>query len=267
MSLPSSYPYISPRLTPRLHPMSECKMSQGPRKRPRSSYASGASAASASSAAGPARRKRVSVLPEKKCVDSGAIGAAFSTTLSNSLLFNPVLGDDVIHRDGRICMVKSIHLTGQVYMNGDVDASNIDYLRLMVVYDKQTNGAFPVIADVLSSVAPNGGVLSTARSHLNISNSDRFQVLVDKRWAMHATPANTLTTAATTSFQGHPTSQPFEINEYRRGSWPVKFSASAGAITDIVSGGIYLLLVGLNTAATAQFSFEGSARCRFLDTK
>ena len=57
-----------------------------------------------------------------------------------------------------------------------------DFLRLLVVYDRQSNGTLPAISDILAMRDLAGAVTTTSRSSRNDDYKDRFKILLDRGW-------------------------------------------------------------------------------------
>ena len=55
-------------------------------------------------------------------------------------------------------------------------SNSFDFLRLLVVYDRQSNGTLPAISDILASDLA-GAVTTTSRSSRNDDYKDRFKIL------------------------------------------------------------------------------------------
>ena len=55
-----------------------------------------------------------------------------------------------------------------------------DFLRLLVVYDRQSNGTLPAISDILAMRDLAGAVTTTSRSSRNDDYKDRFKILLDR---------------------------------------------------------------------------------------
>lgn len=248
--------------------MSQIVLSQK-RKRPR--YASVVSVPAGASAMVVERRKRrrpgaysVAKGGELKYVDTVSISGTISTTLFVTPLNIVMLGDDPKDRNGKAIMVRSIHIRGKLFLNGDVDASAHDFLRMLVVYDRQSNNAAPTWGSVMTSVNAGNGTTTTSYSFRNQDNTDRYQILCDRCWGADVLVANAATTAASQSKQAIQ-STPQDIDFYRKVNLPTRYSANGGTISDIASGAILLMFLGKNTAATSAWSFEGESRIRFSD--
>jgi len=201
--------------------------------------------------------------PERKYIDASytglplqgiAIAAASggdSGTPSAPLLLNGLAqGTDSTTRIGRKISMKSIQghyvFTSQLQASGLLPAGVLGgWVRLLIVYDMQTNGATPTVADILQNATSNA-----LTSPLNLNNRERFKVLVNKYRCID--PSN---------------SQSAMIRFYKRLNHDVIFNAgNAGTVADIQTGGIFFVLATTLTATAAPLT-DGNAyvRIRFLD--
>lgn len=131
-------------------------------------------------------------------------------------------------------------------------------VRMMIVYDKQTNGSLPAVSDLLSDKV--GITNGTARaidvnSPNNLNNKDRFIVLCDKRFVLSAQGTGSRV-----------------IKKYKKLSTSVtyKSGATVGDVTDITSGGLYVLIyrdadLGENTNPAINVKMTGDVRLRYQD--
>lgn len=131
-------------------------------------------------------------------------------------------------------------------------------VRMMIVYDKQTNGALPVVSDLLSGYS--GIANSTARaidvnSPNNLNNKDRFIVLCDKRFVLSAQGTGSRI-----------------LKKYKKLSTSVSYKSGAtvGNVTDITSGGLYFIAyrdddLGNNTNPDTSVRMTGDIRLRYQD--
>lgn len=119
------------------------------------------------------------------------------------------------------------------------------FVRMLIVYDKQSNATAPTVAQILEQVAGS--------SHMNMDNRDRFTVLSDKQFALDQSG-------------GHQSGQ---TKMYKKLSLPTIFNAgTAGTVADITSGSIYLLYISENSAGSATNTPLGTftSRIRFDDS-
>lgn len=205
---------------------------------------------------------RVGGGPERKFIDQqGAfnyntqtVGAGSSGLSGVPIIevFNAVVqGTDSITRIGRKIMMTSLQL--RYDCNVSLAATGVPPaglqagdIRLLVVYDSQTNGAAPIYSDILQATTTG----SAFTAPMNLNNRERFKVIFDK--IRHLDP------------QG-PASQSFKL--YKKCRLPVIFnSGNAGTVADIQTGGVFLMTISTvqATAAAANGGFLWT-RVRFRD--
>lgn len=148
-------------------------------------------------------------------------------------------GATVANRIGNKVVVKSIHLKASIV---NQVLANASAARIAIIYDKQPNGAFPAITDILID-QPLGA--ANTYSGLNIANKSRFTMLRDQFFNLDAA-------------QG----QIHTINWYIKGRWEVEYGANAGNIGDFRTGAIYLF--GIYAGSVINLNV-GSARIRYYD--
>lgn len=201
---------------------------------------------------------------ELKCVDTPVTAFALNTTGSLVVLNVPQQGAAFYNRVGNEIEMKSVHITGLITPTGNTTGGTFEYGRIMLIYDFQPNGAYPTVADILSSYATGGTVTSTSFDHLNPNNFARFKVLMDIRIDV---PQNSTTqTLIDTSNIIDYTKNEVNVNRFvnLRGMG-TKFKASTGAIGDISSGSLFLFTLGSIAAGGEIYKAELSARLRFVD--
>lgn len=186
------------------------------------------------------------LIPEKKFFDT-ALGFAFDTTgevpATGQLALIPQ-GDTGSTRDGRQCVVESIHIRGNAFLTPAASATAADVIFMYCVWDKQANGAAAAVTDVLTS-----NLLTSAM--INLENSDRFIILKKWRIPMEAKAG------VTTAYNNHVRS----IEWFKKVNIPMQFGTAAVDITQIKSNNIFLLAGAslLDDITT----FTGTCRLRF----
>lgn len=169
-----------------------------------------------------------------------SLPAAGSATATLKLLNGVAQGTTAITRLGRKIVMKSLYINGVVYVAPT--STGATPVRVLVVYDKQSNGTAPVATDVVQEDA--------ITSPMNLGNSSRFEVICD-----HWIPC--VGTAG-------PQAQPFRI--YKKLNHKVEFNAgSAGTIADIQTGSVYVLVWTTNAIGTAALLTFNDTRIRFVD--
>jgi len=141
---------------------------------------------------------------------------------------------------GRKFTMKQLQVRGTLY-------SSIDQLfRVMIVIDKQTNGAVFPIADLLTNTITNQGYINSLKQ---VDFARRFWVLYDRTFKveMQTDPDGDYRT--------------FKIN--RRMSIPVSKKSDAENVTDIMRNSMYMVTISQN--ATTQSFVAATSRLRFTD--
>lgn len=186
---------------------------------------------------------------ELKTIDSGAAtitavgaGAAGSVVLLSGV----ATGTDFTNRVGRKILMNKFLFRASAYPISTTTSPIGDVLRLMLVYDTQSNGALPAIADVLQA--------ASYQSPMNLNNRDRFKVLWDQFCSIGA---NTYAAGALTA--GSP--EPKHMDFFQNGRWEEIFSGTTNAVTDITSGTIFLLAI----TQSGTVRLEYNSRIRFND--
>jgi len=212
---------------------------------------------------------------EIKAVDMPAINAGGdtiskipSTTSTFDLLNGVQEGASFYNRIGRRTHMKSIHLTGQFYPNTNAGVAAPDLVRLMLVYDRQPNGNFPAISDLLLDYGNDGTSFTTNFSKMNLNNVERFAILRDERIALGPTTAADSTASLFAGQMVPGKAGQNLINWYvplKDLETHYKSTTNPAAIGDIATGGLYLVTFGSTAVANAAYSFQYNARLRFID--
>ena len=102
--------------------------------------------------------------------------------------------------------------------------------RVILVIDRQTNGAFPTFADILQNVGTTGQVMSSA---MNTENSKRFKVLWDRKVRTNSVDLPVHTTGV-----------------FKRLTHKVRYNGAGAGIGTALSGTLFLFLLS-NTVGGA----------------
>lgn len=186
--------------------------------------------------------------PEKKYLDTSFSGAYDSTgELAGAGLNLIPQGTTGTTRVGLKVNITSIHINGYAYSS---TTSGSDYVRMMLVLDKQCNGAYPAFSDIVQ-----GGVLTAFN---NLSNSKRFVVMKDWKILLNtsgiATNFDSNTRAYASTF--------YKIKYDKICNIPVFFDSTAGAITEIKSNNLIIIAQSLGDDLSG---FTFTCRIRFVD--
>jgi len=157
-------------------------------------------------------------------------------------------GSDIANRIGRQIVVKSIQFN---ISNYSADATGIDQThRVLLVYDKQSNGVTPAVTDILTA--------STCWAMRNLNNRNRFIILYDNVMAVKGDDPAQWTSG---NVRIH------ETRYYRRHNLKVQFNAGdAGTVADMATGALYMILIGSVAAGATAGNSIGNCRVRFIDS-
>jgi hypothetical protein len=149
-------------------------------------------------------------------------------------------GQTVASRIGNKITMKSAHLRFDL----SAAAAILADVRVMVLYDRQPNGAFPALADILVDqpagvVAPFAGI--------NIANKSRFLMLRDQDFLLDQGQASIHC-----------------VNMYIKGRWETEFGSTLNAITDFRTGALYLCVFTTFASGNVAIS-NGTCRIRYYD--
>lgn len=211
--------------------------------------------------------------PEVKSVDLSGT-PSFTQAGTVTLLTVPVEGASFYNRIGRRIRMKSIQIKGAITPGlGNAAADTATLGRVMVLYDRQPNGALPSVADIITDYTSAGATSTTTRSGLNMNNRDRFVVLMDQFVVLPAVgisgvaPAATIYYADPNNNAGGAEQGQLLINRFiKLKGLESHFKASAGAIGDISTGSLIMLTIASDSAnAGGSYTLAFEDRVKFLD--
>ncbi len=153
-------------------------------------------------------------------------------------------------RIGRKCTIRSINWRfniSTVESDGAADPLNSDTVRVLLYLDKQANGAAAAVTDILES--------ADFQSFNNLANKSRFRTLMDRTYTLNVEAGG-----------GNGTNSDWAATRmddtlFKKVNIPIEFTAGTGAITEITSNNIGVLLLGVSATTT----FDSKMRLRFSD--
>ncbi len=181
--------------------------------------------------------KRVSALEaskERKIIDTQLTAQVSNTTPSLVELTNLAQGLTDTTRIGNKIMLSGLQFR---YLAKDTVQNSV---RVMIVQDKQTNGAIFAAADVLADVTAIDNVASLR----NRDESLRFRVLYDRVHLISLTGKDSV-----------------YVSKFIKLNVPVKYDGNAGTIADITSNSLAILHV----SEVASSNITGFWRVFFTD--
>lgn len=167
-------------------------------------------------------------------------------------------GDTGQSRDGD--QVKMTFINGRIAINNETPGAH--NVRFMVIHDRQSDGNTPDFGEILEL---QGGSIVGTNALNNLDNKFRFHTLYDKTVSLPGqvdggTPELTVGANSLRQFV-------IALNlykKYKKGTGlRVRYSASTGAISDIASNAVYLLV--LPDSGQAEIHCTINMRVRFVD--
>lgn len=149
------------------------------------------------------------------------------------------IGDTLNSREGNQVKFTSIFL--KYYMNINTSATDTT-CRVIVVYDKQPNGATFSLTDLLKDSSIGDNIISP----LNLGNKFRFKILYNRIHQMSINGKN--------NCYG---------KFYKKIFMRTRYSGTAGDITDVATNNIKVFFI--SDEATNEPLMNGNIRMRFLD--
>lgn len=163
-------------------------------------------------------------------------------------------------RIGRKILIKSLAMTFKV-STGDIASAaflsqETQRVRIMIVLDKQANGAVASVSDVLDTSI----VADEVDAYNNLSNKNRFVTLMDKKIGWVPTQYDNAATP-------HYNQKQLTIKFYKKfNNLPIEFSGVNGDSAEIASNQLLMLTTESVTAATALTpAIDVRGRLRFTD--
>lgn len=208
---------------------------------------------------------------EKKVLYTGTLGGAgnlaMNTTGSVIALNLVQVGSSMFNRIGRKIEMRSIRLVLDLNTLPVTRATILpDLGRVMVIYDRQTNGANPVLADFLADTDQTGVNTTEAQSGLNMNNRERFVTIIDKKINL---PQATNTAGVMTNVFPPGDVIPAWCDEFRRLkglTTHYRADSNPAVIGDIATGGLFIIALSKSQAAgTELFNVSFNCRLKYVD--
>lgn len=195
--------------------------------------------------------------------------AAASIVLQNGVA-QSALVSSATTRIGNEVRMTSFQLKGRILRDPTELASQT--VRLILVYDKAPKGTAVTFGEVLQ-VNTLGNVSNVPYAPYNNDYAgNRLKILYDKMYTLSPNCPDAWNTATAlppgvdvTTISGYGPCEKlikFKIRLDKKTNYGL---ATGGTIADIASGALYLLFVGSETAANANYSFSGVSRTIFTD--
>lgn len=155
-------------------------------------------------------------------------------------------GDTIASRQGNHINTLSCQIVGVAKLVPAAGAVSASVAEMMLIFDKQPNGAVAAPADVI-----NGTTITAALK--NRANDDRFEIV--RKWKFPMMPKAGVSTAYNNDVM--------VLDEYFKFKREFVYGATVGAVTDLRSGNLFLL-AGTDGNSDDTIDFQGTFRINFL---
>lgn len=191
--------------------------------------------------------------PELKWLDSDILDVVVAQVgaISSSIVLIPQ-GVTESTRVGRKCTITNIGWRisiGLPEIDAAVTPAQGDIIRCMLIHDRQCNGAYPAVTDVLED--------AQFQSFNNLANKSRFRTLMDRSYAINYT--GMASDGAGVVSQG---SNLIEDSYFKKVNIPIEYDGATGAVTEIKSNNLFCLFI----SDTGSAGVWTSVRVRFSDS-
>lgn len=176
-------------------------------------------------------------------IDVSATGQVMNSTGNVVLLNGASRGDDIADRTGRRTKNVYVGVRARGYVTATTGTAQEH--RVLLVYDRQSNGAAPAVTDILLSASPN--------AFYNFNNTYRFKILYDRKYTL----------GSAVDGQG-PSTWGIKVNRNIRLD-TIFNNGNAGTIADMQTGGLFLVYVGSNAAGVTAGTIDYYCRVKFVD--
>nr|WAE43236.1 MAG: capsid protein [Cressdnaviricota sp.] len=176
------------------------------------------------------------------------------------------MGTGEYNRIGNKIALKSLRLRFNLTPNNN-NVITFSNARLMVIYDRQPNAAYPNLTSMLNTARQDGtSVNGTMWSNINVNLFERFIVLMDDYIPV---PPNAIVGLVAGSDVVGPTElKSFQVDKYiKLKNLETVFQSTASPITiaNIQTGALYLVSIGDLGGGAAPWSWKGETRLRYKD--
>lgn len=192
-------------------------------------------------------------MAETKQADLPTTTTVISTTFAASSLNDLVQGTDVCNRIGRSVRMKSCTVRATITRTANAIAS--DYLRIVLVYDREGDSGGIAWADIFQNISTAAATSSDVFSFANSGNWDRFKILKDLKFPM--------ATGLAVSDDVTNYSQDMNVNFHvKLNGLEARYVAGSNVPS---SGRLILCFLGANAVASAPFQCVHNARVTYND--
>lgn len=170
-------------------------------------------------------------------------------------------------RIGSRVWMKSLSVIGQIQARSAGLTAGRQAGRILVVYDRQPNGALPAISDVVNNVSNLGAISTVTQDVSSFQNwdlKDRFLILKDIRCTFSEGDVAAPLTGQIAGVvdYGNQSNLRFEVDLE---GLQAMYNNPAALYNSVVSGGLLIMIWGDAVPPTGSFSVGWTARLQYTD--
>lgn len=201
---------------------------------------------------------------EVKALDT--VGGTFAINTTGTILPLNLIraGASFFNRIGRRVELKSLMIKTNIVPLRT--AAVQDYLRMAIIYDRQTNGANPTLQDIFQTTDQAGANTLSVFSDINLNNRDRFHIFFDKRIVL---PSLNVAAGVITQLGPADPIQPwvnvFKFIKLKGEVTQFKADSAPAVVGDIATGGLFFVSYGSQAAAAEGWQGNVETRLRYND--
>lgn len=180
-------------------------------------------------------------------------------------MFQITQGTGPTERIGSKVVIKSLSVKGKLTFAPTTDETKVQtYVRILIIQDKQTNGAQMALTDALA--LPTNAELVTEAFH-KLENQDRFKILKDFKVRRPPSTSQWVngTTGATSAGERVSMEMPFYAHCKMNLNVRYKDSATTGNIGDLMDNSVHMFIIKGKTLLTSEtVTAKYNCRVRFI---
>lgn len=198
--------------------------------------------------------RNVEVKYAEVTVANTTIGTASQFLTSLAALVDQGTGES--QRIGRKYTIKSINIRGECVLpsEGASSANYCDEVRVIVVQDKQPNGATATFSDIYATAVSTGTPVIDWRAFRNMENIQRFNVLADRTYSLNDFIVNNADTTHTNYCK--------QMSIFRKCNINVEMKGTTAAVSNLISNNVSVYAI--SARGLAQVGFV--ARIHYTDS-
>lgn len=188
------------------------------------------------------------------------------------LMLMPLEGSSFYNRIARRTRGISLEVRGHIKPTlANAAAKGLQYARIMIIYDRQANGAVPALSAILSDYDFGGNQTTFSQSGVNMDNRDRFLIIRDRKFLLPPIGINgvapTTTSVGITTTNADMKDSCMNFTEFiKLNGLETQYKASSGGgIGDVSTGSFLIVAIDETDTSTSGWALTFHTRYKFYD--